>query len=72
MHLLCLLGVLFLEAFRPVACESQCPADGALKTVAPKVNIWTPLSRSDTQHVQEWLYGQQALNLTRTENAALR
>ncbi|KAB5594148.1 Primary-amine oxidase [Ceratobasidium theobromae] len=71
MHLLCLLGVLFLEAFRPVACESQCPADGALKTVAPKVNIWTPLSRSDTQHVQEWLYGQQALNLTRTENAAL-
>ncbi|KAG9123312.1 hypothetical protein FRC07_015107 [Ceratobasidium sp. 392] len=54
-----------------VASAATCPVDGALSTTAPKTNIWAPLSRSDTQKVQDWVYGQKELNLTRMENATM-
>ncbi|KAH7343218.1 copper amine oxidase [Rhizoctonia solani] len=48
-----------------------CPADGALSITAPKINIWAPLSHIDTQNVQEWLYQQEKLNLTRMGDVTL-
>ncbi|QRV88148.1 primary-amine oxidase [Ceratobasidium sp. AG-Ba] len=49
-----------------------CPSDGALSVTAPKTNIWAPLSLADTKKVEDWLYKQKPLNLTRIENATMR
>lgn len=72
---LALLSALVSATLDPVQLAisaATCSADGALITKAPKINIWAPLSRSETKEVQDWVYKQEEFNLTRIENAVLK
>ncbi|KAF8600307.1 amine oxidase catalytic domain-containing protein [Ceratobasidium sp. AG-I] len=60
-----------LVSAQPETGGAKCPADGALRTKAPKTNIWASLTRSETKEVQDWMYRQKGFNLTRMENARM-
>ncbi|KAK3361962.1 amine oxidase catalytic domain-containing protein [Lasiosphaeria ovina] len=49
--------------------EPECALVLTTTTIAPKTNIWAPLSDVETAGVVEWLFAQADLNLTVSENA---
>jgi primary-amine oxidase len=54
---------------RQYANTSLCVIEEALKTTAPKENVWGSLSDEEASSIVHWLFAQSDLNLTVMEDA---